>query len=236
MGKTHLLPIGRLPEQAVFYFSSLTELAGFSVVASATTLGVTFERGGGGRTTLTHGHPQHVTSWTPQEEARLKGVMRALQMLGGLRLSLLGRGLGSGVYCTSKFFYHLEYRLPIPSAKIRLLNSAITALMSDKHRDGRPSFSMRSLWRWRPAAPSTVAWAPSRGMHTWPHVRRGGARGSWCRLSRSRGPVSSTPSCLWSAARKRTPSCFLTSTRTCATLSPGCSGCLPRWVRTVVYI
>ena len=140
MGKTHLLPIGLLPDQGVLDLSPGTEFAGFTVVASATTLGVTFDRGGGGHTTISRGQPHHNTTWSPQEETRLEGVERALQSLGGMRLSLLGRGLGSGVYCTSKFFYHLEYRLPIPLNKYVRLNSAIASLMSDKHRDGRRPF------------------------------------------------------------------------------------------------
>jgi len=138
--KTHLLPIGRLPNETKFDLSSGANLAGFTVVASATTLGITFERGGGGHTTISRGRPLQVTAWTAQEESRLEGVEGALKALGRMKLSLLGRGLGSGAYCTSKFFYHLEFRLPIPPNKFGRLNSAIASLMSDKHRGGRRPF------------------------------------------------------------------------------------------------
>ena len=139
-GKTHLLPIGCLPAQQAIDLSPGAVLEGFTVVPSASTLGVTFVSGGGGHVTVSRGRPAQTTPWTPQEETRLEKVERTLQMLGGMQLSLLGRAMASGVYCTSKIFYHLEYRLPVPAAIYARLNSALASLLSDKHRDGRRPF------------------------------------------------------------------------------------------------
>jgi hypothetical protein len=70
----------------------------------------------------------------------LEKVERTLKRLRGMGLSLLGRAIASGVYCTSQIFYHLEFRLPVPAAIFARLNSALASLLSDKHRDGRRPF------------------------------------------------------------------------------------------------
>ena len=103
---------------------------------TASTLGVVFEAGGGGSITISQGKPSRVTSWSAAEEDRLASVERALTRIGRHPLSLIGKGLGLCCYGTSKTFYHLEFRPPIPVEKRDRIDSAISHCLADKRRGG----------------------------------------------------------------------------------------------------
>jgi exonuclease III len=148
--KTELLLIGCLPPNLRRLAPAGSTLAGFRIVDHATSLGVLFERGDGGKQCLANvGVSPICGAWSPKEaqlEAQLGRLEATMARLGAQRsLSIFGRGIGSGAYGVSQILYTLEFRGLPPRSVVERLTKAVSIACADRPfalGDGRPFWAV----------------------------------------------------------------------------------------------
>ena len=104
LGKTLLLPIGRLPPGLP------GEAHGLRVMATAKTLGVTFGSAANAE------DPEAALAAAASWPALMEGVHASYTKLATLPLSVFGRGIASAAYGVSKILYHAEFTGHPPAA------------------------------------------------------------------------------------------------------------------------